>query len=152
MAQNPGGTARSSAAHRAGESKPMSSTPRPFADLPYLRDYLREVLRPRVDAVLRGVDAGLTETAWKLVLAGLAREQGDAAIDPAVLRSMLEEHLGLRIEARMQAEFTQPAAASPPPQPASDQVEPPDVVMARRRPMTTNPLAQAVMDNRAARF
>ncbi|MFM9994283.1 MAG: hypothetical protein ACKVU4_00620 [Phycisphaerales bacterium] len=160
MAQNPVGTPRPADAPvaRAGSVKPMSNAPKTFADLPYFKDYLREVLRPRVEAMLKSVDANLTETVWRVLLASLAREQGEPAIDPAILRSMIEEHLGLRLEARLQAEFTRAAEAAPtaPPSPSAggggEPAEPPDVTLARRRPMTTNPLAQAVMDNRAARF
>lgn len=158
MAQNPVGTPRpaEAPAPRAGNVKAMSNPPsnasRQFAELPYFKDYLRDVLRPRVEAMLRSVDANLTETVWRVLLASLARDQGEPAIDPAILRTMIEEQLGLRLDARLQAEFTRAPETAAPATGGGEPAEPPDVTLARRRPMTNNPLAQAVMDNRAARL
>lgn len=109
-------------------------------ELPYFKEYLRDVLRPRVEAALQTLEAGLSDGAWHALVAQLAGEQNGPASDPAVLRALIEEQLGLRIEIRIQAEFgaVEPAAGA----------AEPDTVTAKRRPMTSNPLAQAVLDNR----
>ncbi len=115
-----------------------------IVDLPYFKEYLRDVLRPRVEAALRTVEAGLPEAAWRALVAELGREQADPAADPVVLRALIEEQLGLKIDVKLTADIGGPAPAGGAVGPADS----PEVVTAKRRPMTSNPLAQAVLDNR----
>ncbi len=115
-----------------------------IVDLPYFKEYLRDVLRPRVEAALRTVEAGLPEAAWRALVAELGREQADSAADPVVLRALIEEQLGLRIDVKLAADIGGPAPSGGAVGPSDS----PEVVTAKRRPMTSNPLAQAVLDNR----
>lgn len=123
------------------------TTPAPTgAAMPYFREYLTEVVRPRVEAALRSIEGGLTEGVWAAVVATLMKD--DATADAGALRSLLEQHLGLKLQTRLTAEYAPPPAAPASTPGATSGAEPPDVVTARRRPMTSNPLAQAVLDNR----
>jgi hypothetical protein len=90
------------------------------------------------------VEAGLPEAAWRALVAELGREQAEAAADPVVLRALIEEQLGLKIDVKLTADI----GGSAPVGGAVGPADSPEVVTAKRRPMTSNPLAQAVLDNR----
>ncbi len=141
-------TTNQSAAH---PGTPNGTAPR--VEIPYFREYLRDVVRPRVEHAVRSIEANLNDNVWRAIVATLAADQQDG-VDPAALRALIQDQLGLRIEAKLNAEFTQvlppqqaasaPAAATGEPAPGDT----PEVVTAKRRAMTNNPLAQAVLDNR----
>ncbi len=125
----------------------MNAAPRisKIVDLPYFKEYLRDVLRPRVEAALRSVEAGLPDAAWRALVAQLIKEQGEGSMDPVVLRTLIEEQLGARLDLRLVVEFNGSEPAAPG---GASGAPDPEVVTAKRRPMTSNPLAQAVLDNR----
>jgi hypothetical protein len=131
-----------------------------FDDLPYFQDYLKDVLRPRIERALEAVDKSMTEWAWRQVIAALAAEQGTPEIAAALLRPLLEGKLGLKIETKLTSQFGNEAATRPEPvaQPApagAVDLESEGVartpggpeVMVRRRPNPANPLVNAVMSS-----
>ena len=122
----------------------MAASSRPaFDEIPYLDDYLREIVRPRAERTLQSVSKALSESVWQHLIRLLAAEQ-PAATDatPAMLRSLLENQLGLRINVSLQAEFGQPTAGQPPS--ASDAAAlKPEVVVRRGAAM---PLVNAVLN------
>lgn len=74
--------------------------------LPFLEEYLQEVLRPRAERVLQSVERSLTEVIWRQVVKALAAEQSNAGeATPAMIRYLLEQRLGLRIEASLKRGF-----------------------------------------------
>ncbi len=133
-----------------------------FDDLPYFQDYLQNVLRPRVERAIESVTKSLTETAWKQVLADVAAadEPGKSEIATALLRPLIENKLGLRMETKLASQF---GAAKPPVKapagPSAIDLESDsgvtrvggpngaDVVTVRRQPVV-NPLANAVVNSR----
>jgi hypothetical protein len=88
-----------------------------FDELPYLEEYLRQVLRPRVERVLHAAERSITESIWRQVVKVLAAEQPSPteATGPAI-RHLLEERLGLKIQASLSHTFAaeEPAAAEKP--------------------------------------
>lgn len=153
-------TAAPSATRRASEDqlrepKAMNTTrtPPPGADMPYFREYLRTVLRPRVESLLQALNGRLDDVVWRELLEALSRDQGGAgAMDSDTLRGLLEEHLGLRLDAQVRGTFAEAALPEPPPAGTRPDDGANDASGARRRAVTVNPLANAVLDNRAPRF
>lgn len=114
------------------ESGPPHSA---FSDLPYLDEYMREILRPRTERTLQAITSALHESVWQHLVRLLAAEQ-PAATDatPVMIRKMLEEQLGLRIDVSLNATFAGRADAAAPPE-----------VVVPRRSGTSLPLADAVI-------
>jgi hypothetical protein len=119
-------------------------------DLPYFREYLAQVLRPRIDSLIQDLNERLGEVAWRELLEAVSRDQS-MPVDVASLRSLMEEQLGLRLDAQVRGMFAgsaQPGSALPEPRVVNG-VEPvEDAAATKRRAMTSNPLANAVLDNR----
>lgn len=130
-----------------------------FDDLPYFQDYLQNVLRPRVERAIETVTKQLTETAWKQVIADVAAadELGKSEIATALLRPLIENKLGLRMETKLASQFgaAKPVIKAPGPAPVDLESDTgvtrvpggPDVVTVRRQPVI-NPLANAVVNSR----
>ncbi len=79
----------------------------PFDDLPYLDHYLRDILRPRVERAIQMVHRSLTESVWQHVVRLVAAEQPSGNDEtPAMIRKILEERMGLRMEASLTTAFT----------------------------------------------
>lgn len=172
MNQNPRPGVRPIRGIRLGELKAMSDAQHPpqappapvspsssraptigaMSDIPFYREYLRDVVKPRVEHALRLIESNLSENVWRAVVATLAADQTDG-VDPAALRALVQDQLGLKLEARLTAEFTnilpQPAAVPAAADGEAGQpADAPEVITAKRRAVTSNPLAQAVLDNR----
>lgn len=112
--------------------------------LPYYKEYLEQILRPRVLKLIDEVSAGLAAHAWKQLIERMAQDQHPgAAPDPDAIqqmRHMLEGALGLRVGVEMHAEFGHAAAPHP-----VDQVRRADQVeVIDRGGFPDNPLARAV--------
>ena len=138
-----------------------------FEDLPYFQDYLKDVLRPRIERALEAVDKALTDAAWRHIISAVASEQGTPEVAAALLRPLLESKLGLRLEARLSARFadgSNAAEQAPTSTPAATSgvdlesdsgmtraggLDGPEVLTVRRRPVT-NPLVNAVMSSARA--
>ena len=118
-----------------------------LSSLPYYREYVEQILRPRVGRMVDELRANLTEQVWGALLERLAQDQAKgAAPDPQALdklRAMLTETLGLRLTVQLNAEFAGAAPQSNGPQVNNA----PDVV---ERTFPNNPLARAVGGVRAA--
>lgn len=111
----------------------------PISQLPYYREYVDQILRPRVSKMVDDLRAQLSQHIWEALLQRLAQDQG-AAVDPQSLdrlRAMLTETLGLKLNVQLAAEF----AAAPAPQAAQPSTQNPDVI---DRAFPNNPLARAV--------
>src|SRR6188472_131252 len=83
-----------------------------FSQLPYLDEYLHAILRPRAERTLQVVSKALNESVWQHLVRLLTAEQ-PAATDgtPAMIRSLLEDRLGLRIEVSLASSFAEGTAA-----------------------------------------
>lgn len=138
----------------AGDNGTQPQSGRGFDDLPYFNDYLKAVLRPKIERAIETVDRSLTETAWRQVISLVAADQGSPEIAAALLRPLAEGKLGLKIEARLTVRFadgpaataaTSQAAPARPVDLESDGANRPDVIEVRRRPVVANPLVNAVI-------
>ena len=106
----------------------------PFSDLPYADQYLRDILRPRVERALQLVDRSMTESVWQHVVRLLAAEQPSGNEEtPAMIRKMLEQNLGLKVEARLEVAFT--AMGEAPPATGPSPAEPAVVVRSAALPL-----------------
>jgi hypothetical protein len=120
-----------------------------LSSLPYYREYVEQILRPRVGRMVEELRANLTEQVWGALVERLAHDQNKgAAPDPQALdklKAMLTETLGLRLNVQLNAEFA--GAAPQTAAPAAPVNNAPDVV---ERTFPNNPLARAVGGVRAA--
>ena len=123
-----------------------------FDELPYFQEYLQTVLRPRIERAIEALDRSLTEAAWRHIIATVATDQHIAPeVAGPMLRPLLEQKLGLKMQARLESQFSTPGAAAP----AVDMGEGmtkaggdgPEVLTVRRKPVVGNPLVNAVMGN-----
>lgn len=77
--------------------------------LPYFRDYVEQILRPRVVRLVEEVRAGLDERVWNDLLTKMAEDQQPgSSSDPATLaglKQMLQGTLGMSVSVNLQAEF-----------------------------------------------
>jgi hypothetical protein len=129
----------------------MSQASQPALNhLPYYREYLEQILKPRVVSVIEEIRAGLTEEVWSHLLTRIAEEQQpggnpDAAA-LAQLKSLLEQTLRLRLGVQLSADFDgTPAVAGPAPTVvAPGGREGRDNVNVVDRSFPNNPLARAV--------
>ena len=96
----------------------------PLENLPYYREYLEQILKPRVVRLIEEVRGNLAAHAWNELLERLAEDQNPGgSTDSAViqkLRVMLEQTLGLRLGVLMDAEFAGAAPADKSQQPSSN--------------------------------
>lgn len=117
--------------------------------LPFYREYLDQILKPRVAKAIEDVRANLANHAWNELLVRLAEDPQSGAADAAAIQKMrqiLEHTLGLRIGVLLDAEFGGPQAAPPQaPQatPEARRVEEPRTEVVDRT-FPDNPLARAV--------
>lgn len=114
--------------------------------IPYYREYLDHILKPRVVRALEDLRARFAEKAWSDLLERMAADQGPGASrDPetlALLRAMLEQGLRLQLNASISASFA--AAGETPAQVvngAGADVRAADTV---EQGFPDNPLARAV--------
>jgi hypothetical protein len=114
--------------------------------LPYWGEYLRQVLRPKVEQTLEEQAENWNEMVWNLVAKTIADQQpGGAPASLEQISTLLRDELGLRLQVSVSAEFVD---AEPGDQPADDEPEPEvldgvEQVQVRRR-TTVSPLAAAV--------
>lgn len=138
----------------AMDSNGMNGPRTGFDELPYFQDYLQSVLRPRVEKALESIDRLLTEAAWRHIVSTIATEQQlSHEVAATVVRPLLEQKLGLKLQAKLDSQFGAPAVSTAATNvdlgdgvtrtPGVDGAE---VLTVRRRPMT-NPLANAVAGN-----
>ena len=121
-----------------------------FDELPYFQEYLQAILRPKIEKTMETLDRLLTEAAWRHIIATVAAEQHlSAEVASTVIRPLLEQKLGLKIQVKLESQF----ANSPPSLTGDvgDGVAKPvgtdaEVLTVRRRPMN-NPIANAVASN-----
>lgn len=133
----------------------MSSEHPSAAALPYWSDYLKQVLRPRVEAVLQEHMGSWNDVVWEVVSRAVAEDQdGGQKMSPEQIRHLLQEQLGMQLEVDVGVRFGAHAAgASGPagatradPAAARDVIDPPadsNNVDVRRR-VNISPLAKAV--------
>ncbi len=75
-----------------------------LSSLPYFREYLDAVLRPRVERAITDIRAQLSESVLNEVVRIISQEQsGDVPAD--AVRTLLEEELGLQIRVEAVAQF-----------------------------------------------
>jgi len=126
----------------------------PLEHLPYYREYLDQILRPRVMRLVDEVRANLGAHVWNELLERMAEEQNPGASTDAAtiqkMRVLLEQTLGLKVGVHMQAEFADGAVVRPasPTAPAHGHVDtarrPDHVDVVDRSSFPDNPLARAV--------
>ncbi|MCH7793271.1 MAG: hypothetical protein IID31_13450, partial [Planctomycetes bacterium] len=80
------------------------TAPNQLSSLPYFREYLDTVLRPRVERALTEVRAQLSESVLTEVVRIISEEQSGDVPDDAV-RTLLEQTLGLQIRVEAVAVF-----------------------------------------------
>lgn len=115
--------------------------------LPYYREYIEHILKPRVVRLVEQVRANLTEQVWADLLERVAEEQQPGAgTDPQTiqhLRTLIQDALRLRITAQIHAEFDgSPVAAEPVGRAAGSEGR--DNLTVVDRAFPNNPLARAV--------
>ncbi|MEX2219397.1 MAG: hypothetical protein WD749_11655 [Phycisphaerales bacterium] len=88
-----------------------------FDQIPYYREYLDHILKPRVIRALDDIRARFAERAWAELVARMAEEQRPgASADPEAitrLRAMLEQGLRLQLAATVSASFGGAPAEGP---------------------------------------
>src|SRR3954465_2564647 len=89
-------------------SRPMSQAAG-FDQIPYYREYLEHILKPRVIRAVEELRQRVTERAWAELVARMAEEQRPgASSDPEAmqkLRVMLEQGLRLQLAGVLTASF-----------------------------------------------
>jgi hypothetical protein len=118
----------------------MSQAGPGFDQIPYYREYLEHILKPRVIRALEEIRQRFSERAWAELVAKMAEEQRPgASADPESLqklRGMLEQGLRLQLNAALSASFGGAPAES-----VASNGAGPDVV---DQGFPDNPLARAV--------
>jgi hypothetical protein len=117
--------------------------------LPYYREYLDQILRPRVVRLIDEVRAHLAAHAWNELLERMAEEQNPgASTDPVTIQKMrvlLEQTLGLKVGVNMHAEFSDGPTVRPATVASVEPVRRADHVdVIDRGTFPDNPLARAV--------
>jgi hypothetical protein len=127
-------------------SDPAIDTAPAFADLPYLDDYLREILRPRVEKALQSIERTLPDMIMRQVFRLVAAEQPTASeAMQATVRSLVEHRLGLKVRVALEREFSEaPAATAFEARREVDSATP--EVTFRRPPASAMPLVSAVLN------
>ena len=122
------------------------SMPGGISQLPYYREYVDQILKPKVARIIDGVRASLSERVWHEVLEEMAREQG-AGTDPQALdqlRDLLEQGLHLRMTAHVVADFDGAGYAPAANNAAGMDAEPRANAEVIDQAFPSNPLARAV--------
>ncbi len=116
--------------------------------LPYYREYVDQILKPRVSRIIEEVRVSLAESVWHEVLGRIAREQGGATDPQALerLRGLLESELKLRMTTHLVADFDGQGYA--PEAAAADQ---PDAVIVGSDRQAVDVIEQAFPANPLAR-
>jgi len=96
----------------------MSQAGGSFDQIPYYREYLEHILKPRVIRAVEELRQRFTERAWAELVAKMAEDQRPgASADPEALqklRGMLEQGLRLQLAGALTASFGgAPVEASP---------------------------------------
>jgi hypothetical protein len=118
--------------------------------LPYYREYLEQILKPRVMRLIEDLRSNLTERVWDDLITRMASEQAPGApSDPAVtdsIRATLRDALRLQLATQIVADFDGSPAATPVPSPAPQpgRAEVRENVSVVERTFPNNPLARAV--------
>jgi hypothetical protein len=75
--------------------------------LPYYREYVDQILKPRVGRIIEDIRSALTDQVWAELLDQMARDQGMPADAASVekMRVLLEQGLKLRLSAHIVADF-----------------------------------------------
>lgn len=82
-----------------------------IAGLPYFDDYLREVLRPRVERIIQRDQASWQDMVWQAVVQQVLAEQpAGSHLDAATIDRILRDILGLHIDASISASFQGPGS------------------------------------------
>jgi hypothetical protein len=126
--------------------------------LPYYREYVEQILRPRVTRLIDDVRARLTEQVWAEIVERMAEDQKQGGTDAQSLeklRALLTDTLGLKVNVQLEAQFGNAQSETPPRQPSrrprTRRTSPvnngSDVV---DRAFPNNPLARAVGGMRRA--
>ena len=122
------------------------STPPPVV-LPYWGEYLRQVLRPKVEQTLDEHADNWNEMVWELVAQTIAEQQpGGAPASLEQISALLRDELGLRLQVSVSAEFVEPEGTENPSHAGGEGVvsdSGAERVEVRRR-TSVSPLAQAV--------
>jgi len=71
------------------------------SDLPFFGDYLRQVLKPRVESVLEGHDDQWGDMVWMAIAEAVAG--GEAPVERVI--ELLRDRLGLRLDVKVEAHF-----------------------------------------------
>lgn len=91
----------------------MASERPSAAALPYWTDYLKSVLRPRVESVLQRHMDSWNDVVWEVVARAVAEDQeGPDAMTPEQIRALLQDQLGMQLEVDVNVRFTGPDAAA----------------------------------------
>jgi cell division ATPase FtsA len=84
-----------------------------FEGLPFLDQYLRDILRPRVERAVDIVAGSLEEAVLERVVQVLAAEQPSGGAEtPDMIRRLVREKLGMRFEVKVSAVFGAPQPAA----------------------------------------
>jgi hypothetical protein len=128
----------------------MSQAGAGFDQIPYYREYLEHILKPRVMRAIEEVRVRIADRVWSELIAKMAEDQrAGGAADPESqqkIRAMLEQGLRLQLHAAISASFgAAPGAengeAMTGPVPVAAESRSGDVV---ERGFPDNPLARAV--------
>ena len=115
--------------------------------LPYYREYLDQILKPRVVRLVEEVRASLVAHTWNQLLERMAEDQNAGVTSETLhkMRVLLEQTLGLKVSVQMTAEFSDGPVARPSPVQNGEQVRRADHVdVIDRGEFPDNPLARAV--------
>jgi len=75
--------------------------------LPYYREYVDQILKPRVGRIIDDIRSALTDQVWTELLGRMARDQGMPADAASIekMRVLVEQGLKLRLSAHIVADF-----------------------------------------------
>lgn len=119
------------------------------AALPYWSDYLKSVLRPKVESVLQRHMDSWNDVVWEVVARAVAEDQeGPGAMTPEQIQELLQGQLGMKLQVDVGVQFENAP---------SDDVEPETATRTKRstgdaevidadsrRRVNISPLAKAV--------
>jgi len=115
--------------------------------MPYWGEYLRQVLRPKVEKVLEEHADNWNEMVWELMAKTIADQQpGGAPASIEQISTLLRDELGLQLQVSVSAEFVESDGSTTPVEPdvvGSVSESGAERVEVRRR-TSVSPLAAAV--------
>lgn len=125
----------------------MTDPTSPQVVLPYWGEYLRQVLRPKVEQMLEEHAENWNEMVWDFMAQTIADQQpGGAPASLEQISALLRDELGLRLQVSVSAEFVEPEGSGDPGEPdvvGTVSVDGVEQVSVHRR-TSVSPLAQAV--------